>query len=187
MEMAAVLWRNDEDMSSERCRLVETHEGFALEGTVLVPVGGQPARVDYLVEASGEWVTRRAQLTMQLPGGDRGLALESDGAERWTLDEVHQPHLDGCLDVDIRLTPATNTLPIRRLAPAVGETVETRVAWVGFPDLELEPSVQTYERIGERLYRFRAGEFVADLEVDEVGMVLRYGDDFWISMAHHRP
>jgi hypothetical protein len=49
-------------------------------------------------------------------------------------------------------------------------------AWVRFPDLALEPLPQEYERLAESRYRYssRGGSFVAQLEVDEHGLVLDY-------------
>lgn len=121
---------------------------------------------------------------METGSSERELRLTRDDSTGWVLDGDHQEQLDGCIDIDLRFTPATNTLPIRRLSPAVGETVEVRAAWVGFPDLRATPSVQSYERLSENTYRFRSGDFVADLVVDDAGLVLRYGDAFWTALAH---
>jgi uncharacterized protein len=183
MEIASVLWHNPHDNSAELCRLLETPGGFALAGTALVPVAHKPARADYRVETDRRWLTMRAHLVLESAGESNELRLDSDGNGHWTLGGTRQPHLDGCLDVDLRLTAATNALPIRRLGPDIGKIVETRAAWVGFPDLVLEPSEQNYERLDEVTYRFRAGDFVADLVVDHHGLVLRYGDGFWTAVV----
>ncbi|HWB43000.1 MAG TPA: putative glycolipid-binding domain-containing protein, partial [Gemmatimonadales bacterium] len=76
----------------------------------------------------------------------------------------------------LAFTPATNTLPIRRLALNPGERAEVRSAWLRFPELTLEPLVQTYTRTGEATYRYEypAGDFVAELEVGPAGLLLRY-------------
>ena len=49
-------------------------------------------------------------------------------------------------------------------------------AWVRFPELTVEPLTQCYERTGDRLYRYSSGggAFTADIEVDELGLVVRY-------------
>ena len=91
--------------------------------------------------------------------------------------------LDGCEDVDVRVTPATNTLPIRRLELAMHQAVEVRAAWVGLPDLQVASLEQIYERVDERRYRYRSGDFAADLVVDDAGLVLRYGDRLWSALA----
>ena len=90
--------------------------------------------------------------------------------------------LDGCRDVDLEISPSTNTLPIRRLQPQVGKTAPARAAWVRFPSLAVEPLDQTYERIGETSWRYRSGDFEAELDVDADGLVVRYGD-LWEAVA----
>ena len=88
------------------------------------------------------------------------------------------PELAGALDVDLGFTPATNTLPIRRLALAVGESAPVRSAWLRFPEFRLEPLEQTYTRETDQSFRYRAlvdGEpFIARLDTDAFGRVLRY-------------
>ncbi len=86
------------------------------------------------------------------------------------------PAIEGLVDVDLGFTPATNTLPIRRLTRAVGEAVDVTAAWVRFPELTVEPLPQRYVRLDERRYRYASsgGAFVAELEVDDLGLVVRY-------------
>jgi hypothetical protein len=89
---------------------------------------------------------------------------------------VELPEVAGCLDVDLAFTPATNLLPLRRLGLAVGEGRDATAAWVRFPELDIQPLPQRYTRLAERLVRYesRGGAFTADLEVDELGLVMRY-------------
>jgi uncharacterized protein len=86
------------------------------------------------------------------------------------------PAVAGCLDVDLAFTPATNLLPLRRLGLAVGESREMTAAWVRFPDLSVEPLAQRYTRLDEHRVRYESlgGAFTAELEVDELGLVVTY-------------
>ncbi len=58
----------------------------------------------------------------------------------------------------------------------VGERCEIRVAWIDAPALAVTPQRQAYTRLAERLYRFESLDsgFVAELPVDEHGVVLDY-------------
>jgi hypothetical protein len=84
--------------------------------------------------------------------------------------------LHGLTDVDLGFSPVTNTLPIRRLDPAIGESVAVTAAWVRFPELTIEPLPQRYTRLAERRYRYESagGAFVAEIEVDDLGLVTTY-------------
>jgi hypothetical protein len=84
---------------------------------------------------------------------------------------------EGITDADLGFSPCTNTIPIRRLAPAIGEEVRITVVWLRFPEFDLLPSEQAYTRIGENRYRFERGaDFRAVIETDGPGIVTRYGD-----------
>jgi uncharacterized protein len=89
-----------------------------------------------------------------------------------------------CLDVDLELSPITNTLPIKRLNLAVGQSEEIAVAWIRFPSLEIVHARQSYERLSDRTYRYRslASGFTAKIDVDENGLTVRY-EGIWERVA----
>ena len=95
---------------------------------------------------------------------------------RWTVDRAERADLDGCLDVDIALGASTNTLPIRRLRLDEGQTAEIRAAWILVPALSIQVLPQRYTRLAEDRYRYESLDsgFTADLEVDDLGLVIRY-------------
>jgi uncharacterized protein len=86
------------------------------------------------------------------------------------------PEFTGAIDVDLAMTPFTNTLPIRRLGLAVGASADIIVVYVTFPDLAVIADPQRYTRLAERTYRFESldGGFVRNIEVDEHGLVVTY-------------
>jgi hypothetical protein len=105
------------------------------------------------------------------------LELSADGVGGWSADGV-----EGCLDVDLGFTPATNTLPIRRGELAVGEAFDLDAAWVRFPALTLERLSQRYERLADDRYLYSSDGFRAELVVDAHGLVLEY-EGFWRAIA----
>jgi len=107
---------------------------------------------------------------LDLAGALRTRTLTHDGAGAWQLDGRDRADLDGCLDVDLGITPATNTLPIRR----VGASSDVDAAWVQFPSLDVSRLSQRYERLGDRRWRYSAGTFKAMLETTSEGVVVRY-------------
>jgi len=176
--MRAVLWRGS-DGSLERCTLVETRAGGRLAGTVLVAESGAPFEVRYAVDVDTGWRTRRAQVRI---ADGAALSLEADGRGHWSTDGRRLPELDGCIDVDLEFTPATNTLPVRRLRLEPGAEADLRAAWVRFPALTVEPNQQRYQRLERGGYRYLSGDFEADLELADDGLVVRYGE-LWETVA----
>jgi hypothetical protein len=162
----------------EEACVERTVTGWRLTGELDVEEAGLIARIRYAIECDPEWRTRSALVEGQAGGAPIGFALAADGAGQWTRDGAPLPELSGSLDVDLGFTPATNTLPIRRLALAIGESAPVRSAWLRFPELRLEPLEQTYTRDAEQCFRYRAlvdGEpFIARLDTDVFGRVVRY-------------
>lgn len=88
--------------------------------------------------------------------------------------------IQGLHDIDIQITPASNSLPINRLNMAIGEGSEVPAAWMRIPEFVVEPLRQRYVRIADRIYAYDSndGEFTATLEVDDLGLVTTY-DPGW--------
>lgn len=172
-----VMWQSLDGPGSEWCALARDGEGWVIEGTVVVALDERPTKVGYEIRCDGGWVTRRVAVELADGANVHALRLEADDARRWWRDGVEIEAVRGLHDIDLGVTPATNTLPIRRLAPRVGEAPEVTAAWVRFPELEVEPLPQRYVRLGERLYRYESGggAFEADLTVDDLGLIVRYG------------
>ena len=176
--MATVLWQDAETGALDRCRLEAGRSGLRLSGLVLTAAYGTPLDVRYLVEADPDGLTRRVGL--ELDGGATRRVLLADGAGRWRWEGGPElTEVAGSLDVDLTVTPATNTLPIRRLAALeVGQAADLQMAWVQFPGLEVLGSAQRYQRLASDRWRFSSGGFQAELLVDPDGLVLDYGGLF---------
>lgn len=181
--MTNLLWYSAELASSEHFRAELGDDGPRLRGTVVLPIDGQPADLSYKVTADRGWRTRRADVEIERPAGATRIAIVADGEGHWVIDGEPAPTLDGCLDIDLGWTPATNTFQIRRLGLGVGERHTLAVAWMRFPELVVERNEQTYERLGPITWRYSSGDFDAVLEVDGDGFVRRYGDDLWLAIA----
>ena len=92
--------------------------------------------------------------------------------------------LDGCTDIDLGWTPATNTVPIRRLDLPVGESATISASWIRFPEFDVVKNDQTYERLAHDRWRYRSGPYDFKLVTDIAsGLVLSYGEDLWQAVA----
>lgn len=87
--------------------------------------------------------------------------------------------VDGCVDLDLSFTPATNLMALRRLALAPGQGAELRSAWLEWPEARLTPLVQRYVCQSPTAYGYEADLpgaacFRAVLRVQSQGWVLDY-------------
>ena len=171
-------WRRLDVPGREEAEVAQSAGGWRLTGRLEAEEAGVSAQLRYRIDCDPRWHTRSALIEGEANGRPVRFDLTADGAGQWARDGSALPALAGALDVDLGFTLATNTLPIRRLALAVGESAPVRSAWLRFPELRLEPLEQTYTREAEQVYRYLAqvdGEpFSAQLDTDAFGRVLRY-------------
>ena len=142
-----ILWHNRDGLGAERCVLTETPDGHQLAGVVLLAFDSLPARVEYRVELDANWLTRRVEVRQEQPSACDTLTLTADGAGAWWRDDAPLPQVAGCLDIDLGVSPSTNTLPIRRLQLQPGQRAQVAATWVRFPTLAVERLGQSYERL----------------------------------------
>lgn len=162
----------------ESCRLMRVDDGWRIDGAAVFVYEGQPCRLAYLVDCDADWLTRAAVVTGWVGNESIDVVVARDDEFVWNINGVIVPEVDGCTDIDLNFSPATNTLPIRRLVPEIGDTVAVRAAWLRFPSFNLEELEQSYTRLDEHRYRYESagGSFVAELNVDDHGLVVNYGD-----------
>ena len=172
----SVAWQRLDVPGTEHCQLRRDATGVTLDGALAVLLDGAPTRVTYTVRCTAAWETRRVDVHVVSGLDARDLVLTVDASRRWWRDGHELPTLAGCVDVDLAVTPSTNTLPMRRLDLAVGARAEVTAAWVQFPDLTLERLPQTYARTAVDLYQYESagGAFTAELSVDDAALVTRY-------------
>jgi hypothetical protein len=164
-----VMWSTWEGDGSERLEIRWENEGWTASGVV-----GRE-RVQYVVRLTPSWQVRQFLLFRDLDEPD--LWLFTDGSSRWAeMNGAERPELRGCYDVDLPVTPFTNTLPIRRLPLEVGDTAELSVAYIDVDTLGVRPHRQRYTRLDTHRWRFEQPDsgFVQDLEVDQYGLVIDY-------------
>jgi uncharacterized protein len=173
------VWRRLDTPGLEWARFDDT----GIRGSVLVQLDGNPRFVTYAIRRDRHWHTRRATVEMEDWSGRRRLALRVDAAGRWFAGHRPLDWARGLLDVDLGVTPSTNTLPIRRLRLAVGDSAELIAVWVHFPSLEVRPLAQRYTRLGPSTYRYQSivegkVRFSARVSIDREGAVRRYAGLF---------
>lgn len=168
---------------AERCSIRPSGRGWTLSGVVVASYDERPIDASYRVTVDERWATRSVAVTVDELTQPRRLRLDRSADDTWTIDGVAAPMLDGCVDVDLGVTPLTNTLPIRRLDLDIGVEQQIDVAWVRFPELRVERGRQVYERVTADIWRYSSDDFTAELAVDEDGLVISYGHDLWRQVA----
>lgn len=171
--LRTILWERHDQQGSELCQLWRQGEGWQLRGTILAIVEDRPVKIRYGVRYDHDWLTREVHVALGSGSREHPLHLRVEG-DRWYDRGGLLEALAGCSDIDLAVTPATNTPAIRRLHLSTGESAEVRSAWLRFPGLTLQAMPQRYTRLGDHSYRYQGGSYETDLTVDDLGLVIEY-------------
>ena len=168
-------WTDWSGSGLEHLVLDEGAETITAHGVVLGG-GDRLVAARYQIICDAGWRVRRC--VVELIGDDQVLQLTSDGQGRWLDARANPlPELDEAMDVDLSISPFTNTLPIRRLEIQPGQSVEIAAAYIRVPELTVTRDPQRYTCIEWRArYRYESldSDFVREIEVDQNGVVVTY-------------
>jgi uncharacterized protein len=189
--MPFLVWTGVEEWLTE-ASAVELADGSLRASGTQIGADPEPYRVDYRLEAPGDFVTRELELTATAQGWMRHLLLRHDGSGGWSavVDDEGEvpggawdgelPDLGEARDIDIMNSPLTNTMPILRHRFQQGGEREFLMAFVVVPSLRVEASRQRYEHVraadSGSVVRYVGldTDFTADLELDEQGLLQFY-------------
>jgi hypothetical protein len=169
-------WQDWSGKSIEHLVVRVDPDEIVAEAAILATIDDDTFAARYRILCDRSWRVRKVEVGQI--GHDRTVELGSDGAGNW-VDASGTPlaQLKGAIDIDISITPFTNTLPIRRLRLQPGQSEEILAVYVQLPDLTVTTDRQRYTGLEPgRLYRYESinSEFTRDIEVDDQGLVVTY-------------
>ncbi len=177
-----VLWRQLVEAGSEHL-VLNMDDGIHADSLSVGEIDSTAYRIHYQLDCDARWNVQRLQIEDLLANHTVTLVRGKDN--RWSDDENHALEaLDGCVDVDIMITPFTNTLPIQRLKLKTGQSREISVVYIGLPGLIVSKFEQRYTCLAKSpegsVYRYESlkSGFTAELKVDVDGLVVDYPDIF---------
>ena len=177
-----VLWRQLIGIGAEHL-ILSVDDEVRADGLAVGEIQSTAYRIHYELVCDTKWNVR--QLVMRDLIGGQGLRLLRLRDGRWLNEADHEiAGLSGCTDVDIMITPFTNTLPIRRLPWELAQSRDIAVAYISVPDLSASRMEQRYtclshdEDGGRYRYESLRSGFTAELKVDRDGLVVDYPNIF---------
>ncbi|HET8670324.1 MAG TPA: putative glycolipid-binding domain-containing protein, partial [Candidatus Saccharimonadales bacterium] len=143
-------------------------EGTASDGTEF--------EIKYSLELSPQWEIQHV-IVRDVKNEGNELDLQRENGQWFDVDGLHLEEFDDVEYVDLSFTPLTNTLPIKRLHLEGNEPQKIDVLYIELPAFSFQRAEQYYARLGKHTYRYyeaKAPDSVADLVVDDDGLVLIY-------------
>jgi hypothetical protein len=151
-----------------------------LRGRTSAREGGATWYVGYDITVDADWATESVHAVNSTVSGDLEVVLTRSPDDRWTVNGMARPDLDGCRDVDFESSAVTNTLPVHRLPFVPGPAVDVPAAFVQAGDLTVVRLEQRYTLTssGEHGHVFHyesaTFDFECELTFDASGLVLDY-------------
>ena len=172
-----ILWEQLIDKGLEHL-ILQQDEQIQADGLVVGMLENVAYRIQYQIICDANWNTERVSVKDLLSGKE--FTVTKNGNDWLDAQDHVIEALQGCVDVDVRVTPFTNTLPIKRLNLKPGESQEITVVYVAAPELILSAFEQRYtclskdENGGVYRYESISSGFTSDLRVDMDGLVVDF-------------
>jgi hypothetical protein len=175
-----LLWTGREYYSLENCLVNIRAMAADITATIVGKYGGTLYKVDYRIRTNQQWETTFLEIHARHHDLMQDILLEGDGKGHWIFNSKPAPEFNGCIDVDIPLTPFTNTLPIRRLKLGKNQSKEIHVIYCDLLEQRVRPVQQKYTCLSKTRYHYEniPNDFEATIEVDKDGLVEDYPELF---------
>jgi hypothetical protein len=168
-------WRKVDSPGHDSCRFFKLPDGYRLLGAAVFLESKQVCHLQYDVMADAAFRTKSASVAgfVGKTPVDVRIRAREDG---WEVDSNNNPRIAGCLDVDLGFTPATNLLPLRRLALRIGQEADAPAAYLAFPAMQFILLPQHYKRLSRTEYDYESPShgYRATLRVSPIGAVVQY-------------
>ena len=171
-----IIWRRLDEPGTDLCRIMRCDGAWHLLGCVTGLHGGAPCHINYRVTCDADWLTQDVRIAGWADRRRVDLVIRRDDGGGWTCNEQPVPSIEGTADIDLGFTPATNTVAVRRIDPAMGVSIETTAAWLDDSDWTLKPLRQIYRRVTKERFEYESpsNNFKAVLILDDAGLVRDY-------------
>lgn len=178
-----ILWTGREYYSLENCRISTDNNDVTIQSTIIGQYGGDIYQVDYQIKVNANWETVLADIRFFKNNVHHKILVQGNGKGSWMLNGEVKPEFDGCLDIDLPLTPFTNTLPIRRLNMQIGEEQLIKVLYLDLLNDQFTAVTQKYVKLSDTIFHYEnvPNDFEAEIVVDDNGLVVDYPGLFYRS------
>ncbi|MGV3710931.1 MAG: putative glycolipid-binding domain-containing protein [Gemmatimonas sp.] len=174
--LSHILWRRIDTPGHDACTFLSSATQHVVSGCAVFRSSRKPSHLVYTVQCDASWRTMEAHVHGRIGKVEIDTRISRTARGIWKRDGRAQPLLDGCDDIDLAFTPATNTIALRRLALRVGNSASVRAAWLNIEDEEFSVLEQTYRRTSRDQYQYFSPrfDFRARLTVNAAGVVTNY-------------
>jgi uncharacterized protein len=166
-----IVWKGLYLNTIEHCKITKSSHLIVVHGQISGLVEHQPINIHYSIELNEGYEINSVQL--QSFNDPFAVDLSHKNKKWFDLYGNHLSQYDDCDDIDIALTPYTNTIPIKRLKFNLGDPREINVIYIDPLKKMLTRTRQRYTHIENRRYKYEniPSGFVSNIYTDNDGIV----------------
>ena len=175
------VWKNEERFGCEFLMLESKENNIIVKSTIIYEEDQSNFyKVNYTIELDVNWVTKKVNIKID---DSSSIEIISDGKGNWfNSDGDPVDSLKGSIDIDISVTPFTNSLPINRFDWDNNQQELLDMVFISVPSLEIKRVSQSYQYLGSegalRYFNYRSNGYETTVCVDEKGLVVSYPEVF---------
>jgi uncharacterized protein len=170
-----IIWKGIRPNTTEYCSIKQEPNGIVVRGQITGLLEDRPINIYYAINLDKDYQINAVHLQCPFNNSFDVSLLHKD--EKWyDLQGNHLSQYDDCDDVDISITPFTNTIPIRRLHLTLGESRKIPVIYIDPLENTLTRTLQRYTYMENSRYRYEnlTSGFVSEVITDSTGIVVEY-------------
>ncbi|RQO74046.1 hypothetical protein DBR43_01170 [Pedobacter sp. KBW06] len=174
----SIIWKGLNSLQTiEYCELLLEKDQTIVSAVIEGTVDGREVDFSYRIHVDTNWRTLEVSVQNRMGRDFKQLVYTSDGAGNWfDAEGLELSNFKGCIEIDIMLSPFTNSLPVKRLGMKLGESQHISVLYFDLLKFEVRRVEQVYTRLAEHRYKYENTEndFKALIEFDGFDLVSSY-------------
>lgn len=174
-----ISWRGLDTDTIETCTIDLSENEILIQSVIKSKHQPVDIHCEYQIRTNASWVVKSFDVTYSYGNVNRRIyGLRNDTG--WIINGKPHEDFNNCVDIDITLTPFTNSLPINRLTWELNKPMIIEVVYLDVLENVIRVAKQQYTRKSETSYNFQnvPNDFEADIIVDNEGFVVHYPNLF---------
>src|SRR5215217_5571546 len=148
-----IIWKSGHYHSQEHCVLSQAADGNTITATINGHFEKKIYEVSYTIRTNEAWEVISVVITSSVNAHITRWQLKRE-REQWLQNGEVLENAAAAIDIDISLTPFTNTLPIRRLQLQPGQQQVIQVIYFDILQEEVKTVKQIYTCLSAASYRY---------------------------------
>lgn len=183
--LTKLVWKGLENATLEHCTIIRSPGNILVQSKIEGAVNNVHTVVEYELQLTNAWIVYAVELKMNRAESEQSVKLIHNKSGEWSDSALHiLPQLEDCIDLDISVTPFTNTLPVKRLCFKPGESRELKMVYIDLPSFELKMSRQRYTWLGNNRFIYEGMDtgYKNEITFNPDSFVIQYPGLFELNM-----